>query len=579
MSGIFFNGRLLVTPTTESAIYDGELASVSNPRTPNTLAILGTSEGGVPKEVMHFNSPLEARRALRGGELLKAVEYAFAPSAETGSPSTIAVVRVEDAQPATLTLKAGSADVINVTSADYGAHTNSIKVTIENGAVTGKNVIVQQGDAYYTRNNLTAVPLSVRYSGTEATATVAVTGSAVELAAPAGTVVATLTLDSYRNVRELCDAINAIAGFSALALLPTHTVNGTLDGLAATACKGVDAPIKADLQAIIDWLNVGARDLVRAARVSGALSAPDNLVGTYLSGGNNGSATTTSDWQDGFDALQSADVQWVVPLSANPDVWDMANSHCTFMSGPGQSERRAFVGGGVIEGSLADAIDVATAQAAALNSDRVSLVFPSILDYDDSGFLAPMPAYFLAAKIAGGFGAVGFGNSMTNKTVSVHGLEPLLVNAYDTDSLISSGVLCVRKNKRGYVVAKAVTTWLSSDNYNRVEISTGAALDFVARSIREALAQFLGRKASRITLDEAMSVTDSVLRELARPEPIGNGVIVGDAASPAYRNINAEIKGDVLRVWFECSPVIPINYVLVGIHAKAYTGTATTVAA
>jgi len=166
---------------------------------------------------------------------------------------------------------------------------------------------------------------------------------------------------------------------------------------------------------------------------------------------------------------------------------------------------------------------------------------------------------------------------MTNKTLKIAGLDPLVANPYDSDSLINGGICAARKTRRGYIVSKAVSTWLSNANYNRIEISTGVALDYVARTVREALEIFIGRKASPITLHEAITTTDSALRELARPEPVGVGVIIGDEKSPAYRGITAEIQGDILRVWFECSPVIPINYVLIGIYAKAYSGTATAV--
>ena len=37
------------------------------------------------------------------------------------------------------------------------------------------------------------------------------------------------------------------------------------------------------------------------------------------------------------------------------------------------------------------------------------------------------------------------------------------------------------------------------------------------------------------------------------------------------------VQGDILRVWFECSPVIPINFVLIGVYAKAYSGQASAV--
>nr|MCU0383927.1 hypothetical protein [Cyclobacteriaceae bacterium] len=64
---------------------------------------------------------------------------------------------------------------------------------------------------------------------------------------------------------------------------------------------------------------------------------------------------------------------------------------------------------------------------------------------------------------------------------------------------------------------------------------------------------------------------------LALPEPQGPGVLAGDDESPAYRNIRARLEGDVLRVEFECSPVIPVNYVLVTIYAVPYSGAATAI--
>ena len=77
-----------------------------------------------------------------------------------------------------------------------------------------------------------------------------------------------------------------------------------------------------------------------------------------------------------------------------------------------------------------------------------------------------------------------------------------------------------------------------------------------------------------MSLQRAISITESALRELARAEPQGPGVLVGDAQSPAYRNISASLEGDTLRVQFECSPAIPVNYVLVSIFAVPYSGAA-----
>lgn len=573
---VFFNGRLLVTPTVETQIYDQGLATAFPGRAGNIPAILGTSEGGLPKTPLFFDSPITARRALRGGDLLRAIEMCFNPSAESGSPARVCAVRIEDAVQATLMLKDGSSnDVIQITSTDYGAWTNGIKVTVSSGTQTGKLVTVQEGDNYYTRDNLTRSPFSVTYTGAQATATVTVNSTQVLLHAPAGTLVSTLTLLNYTTVRALCDAINAVSGFAATAAMPGEPVVGELDNLTATSCKSVSVPIKADLQVIVDWFNTATRDLVTATRQASAGAPPANISATYLSGGSNGSAPVNQDWQDSFDALQGADIQYVVPLSASDAIHYMADAHVQFMSGPGKSERRAFVGGDVIEGTAASGLEAARDSAIALNSDRTALCYPPILALDDNDNLVPFPAYFLAAQIAGGFGAMNPGHTMTNKVLHIRGLDPVVQSIYDSDYLIDNGVLGCRKTRRGYIVSKACPTWLANDNYNRVEISTGIALDYVARTVREALETFVGRKASPVTLHEAISTVDSVLRELARPEPVGIGVIVGDEANPAYRNITAEIQGDILRVWFECNPAIPINYVLIGIYAKAYSGTAT----
>ena len=270
---VFFNGRLLTTPSVESAIYDAGLATAYPGRANNVVAILGTSEGGIPKEPMFFDSPVIARRALRSGDLIRAVEMAFNPSAETGSPSRVAVVRVEEAVQAGMTLVDSHGNpVIALKSADYGAHTNGIRVTIEPGSQQGKRATVQHDNQYFTKDNLTRTPLTVRYSGAAATATVAVSATQVILRAPADTATPVgLNLASYRSIRELCDAINSQPGFSGVAQIPSALAQGVLDGMEATSCKSVDLALKADLQVVVDWFNTAARDLVVATRGSTSL--------------------------------------------------------------------------------------------------------------------------------------------------------------------------------------------------------------------------------------------------------------------------------------------------------------------
>ena len=154
-------------------------------------------------------------------------------------------------------------------------------------------------------------------------------------------------------------------------------------------------------------------------------------------------------------------------------------------------------------------------------------------------------------------------------------MERDLRNPTDTDPLILGGVLCVENTEQGYKVVKSISTWLINGNYNRVEQSCGVAVDFVARNIRNALDVLRGQKGNPLLLSRAVSIADSTLRELARQEPQGPGVLVGNTENPAYRNIKASLEGDVLRIEFECSPVIPVNYVLATIYAVPFSGTAT----
>ena len=93
---LFFNGRLWETPATMSVVDDSRMYN-KNLSVGNVLAIIGRSEGGEPLKALAFGSIPEARRALRGGPLLQAIEKAFDPSSETFGPSTVIGVRINPA--------------------------------------------------------------------------------------------------------------------------------------------------------------------------------------------------------------------------------------------------------------------------------------------------------------------------------------------------------------------------------------------------------------------------------------------------------------------------------------------------
>lgn len=566
----FFNGRLWVTPATMSVVDDTAMAN-QNLSVGNIVALIGRSSGGQPNTALRFGSPSEAQAALRDGELLTAVLKAFDPSAQTNGPATVIAVRVNPAIQAALALLDASANpVINLVSTDYGLYTNQIKVKVESGSVSGKKITTQLGTSYYSADNVARNAFSIQYAGAAVTAVMSVTNSTITLQAPSGTTVASIDLNAFPTVQQVVDRINVVSGFTA-AVLDGNGAQATLNGLDSITTQDVKTALytaTANLQAVVDWINSTSEGFVTATRAVNAGTVPANIAFTYLAGGSDGNVTN-NEWSNAYTTLQSVDVQWVTPISSDPAIHAMNDAHCAFMSTTARMERRGIVG--MASGS-ADT-DALTA-AKALNSDRTSLVHIGFYDYDSNGNLTLFPPYILAALLAGAFSGVNLGTALTNKAIKVRGLERNLRNPTDTDVLIEGGVLCVENTQSGYKVVKSITTWLINDNYNRVEVSVGDALDFTVRNLRNALDALRGEKGTPINMARAVSLAETQCSQLAQPEPIGPGVLVGDAQNPPFKNIKAVLNGDVLGVSLQVSPVIPINYIPITVFAVPYSGSA-----
>lgn len=565
---VFFNGRLITTPATASVVNDDAMQN-QNLTVGNAYAALGKATGGKPKTQLRFGSPAEARAVLRGGELLDAVLKAFDPSPETPAPGVVYAYRVNPATQSSLALKnVSDATVITLKSANYGQADNQIKVKIEAGTNTGKRITVQKGDEYFIGDDVAKSVMSVQYAGASPSATIAITATTLTLVA--GTTTA-ITLADFPTVGELVDRINTISGFTAEVLGDAYNdaTDGALDFVSATDCKSSAYTVKADLQAIVDWFNSGKNSLVTATRESAVGTLPVNIAFTYLAGGGEGT-TTNTDWSDTLTVMQAIKEQvWISPITSSDSIHAMVSAHVTFCSNILGRERRASCG---MAAGTTDA--AAKAAAKALNNDRVSLAHIGYYDYDTNGKLKLFPAYFTASMAAAMFAGVNPGEPLTNKACRVQGWERDLLVPTETDPLLDAGVFCVENAEQGYKIVQSISTWLVDSKYTKREQSCGAALDFTVRNVREAVDALRGSKQDQFKPGRAVSITQSTLKELARPEPQGPGVLAGDDASPPYRNITATVEGDVTRIEFEASPVIPNNYNLVTVYAKPYSGSA-----
>jgi hypothetical protein len=575
---VFFNGQLLVSPTTVSFVNDAALAN-QNLTVGNVVAIIGASTGGQPNTGLVFGDPNVAASVLQSGELLTAVQKCFAPSADTGGPTTVIAVRVNPAVQAALVLSDVSpTPVINLVSTDYGLYTNQIKVKIETGSTAGKKITTQLGNNFYVQDNIQRRTFQIQYTGGQATASMTINGTTLTVFAPNGTPIAVVDLATYPTVAQVVDRLNAVAGIVASILDGNNnaaTLNA-LDYVTAVDIKTAPVTALANLQAIVDYFNGLAEGFVTATRVAAVGTLPVNIPFTFLAGGSDGTITNTQ-WANALTTLQSAatpapgavgiDPQWIVPISSDPAIAAMVDAHVQFMSTIGKKERRAICGTAL---GTTDAAAIAAAKA--INSDRTSLVHLGYYDYNAAGALTLYSPYLTAAAVAGAFSGVGPGTPLTNKTLNLRGIERNLKNPIDTDPLILGGVFAIENTPNGYKVVKSISTWLVDTNFYRVEVSTGVAGDFVARNLRNALDPLRGSKSDPLLLSQAASRTASICTLLAVPEPNGPGVLVGNAANPPFKNITASIVGDVLSVSVQASLVIPNNYILITIAAVPFSG-------
>lgn len=560
--GVFFNGRQLTTPTTASAVNDAAMAN-KNLSVGNVACFIGHCSSGQPKTALNFGDPSKVAEILGTGELADAVRKAFNPSNELGAPSSVIAIRVDPATQAGL----GVGPLV-IISKDYGLGANQIKVKVENGTDSGFRITTQRANAYVVGDNIGAKAFTIHFTGTADSATMAVIHDMVTLVSTVGYAVTTTNIDLtiYTTVQALVDRIASIAGWTCTVATGSGN-NPTVDSLDPLTTHDVKTSAYVETMnvwAILKWLNSTASPFVTAIR--DGYGAMDLIPFTYLSGGTLPSSDN-SDWSDCFAVLQTQDVQWITPLTPAPAVWAMTDAHVQYMSSIGKKERRSIVGDDV---GTSDT--TAKAVPLTLGSDRTSYCHLGYYDYDVDGNLVLLPPYMAAAVYSAAFAAAAPGTALTNVSMTFRGVERELVDPLDTDPLIKAGVFCILKTETGFRVAQSITTWLTNDNYNRVEQSCGVAVDYVQRNVRNAVEPYRGKGGSPTILGAIEAATESVLRACAVPAPNGPGVLVGDDANPAYKNITVKIAGDVFSVEYEASPVIPGNFILCTMNAVPFSG-------
>jgi hypothetical protein len=154
-STIFFNGLLISRPGSYSVVDARGLEAIGLGAS-GILALIGTAEGGkpvtamsTPDDFIRITRPGQEREHFRSGDLYEAVPIAFSPAndeeIQAGAQEVICMKTNPSTQSET-TLINFYGDAVELTSKDYGAHTEQINVSIGAGTTKGRLVTISFED-------------------------------------------------------------------------------------------------------------------------------------------------------------------------------------------------------------------------------------------------------------------------------------------------------------------------------------------------------------------------------------------------------------------------------------------------
>lgn len=359
----------------------------------------------------------------------------------------------------------------------------------------------------------------------------------------------------YFNARKQTPASTTYGFTAALTTGVTTYAVSKLDPVTTPVSILTAVGFKADLYALIDWINASS-GLVLASKSSGGVGVPDNTTqAVYLSGGDEGT-TLFSHWQSALDQLKQIRVNTIVALTSDPAVHAAVAAHCEAMDGI--DERDAVVG--IMNADLtAAATKTETKQQIVdINSKHVRVVSQYIERYDSSGTLRSFEPYFHAVAVAGAQAGSPVGTPLTRKYLNAIGFsqDSSWNPVDDAEEMLQAALLfCENKDGIGRRWVRNLTSYLVDSNLAFSEASVVHAMNVAAYSYRQAIDAGVGRRGFAGSVNAILGLGRGVASTLVK-----EGVLT------AARNFDAELVLDVMEHSVDLAPIIPINFIPTTIH-------------
>jgi hypothetical protein len=237
---------------------------------------------------------------------------------------------------------------------------------------------------------------------------------------------------------------------------------------------------------LVSLINAGST-IASATEGDKPAERPSVIGETAFSTGASGEAATETDYKRGLDALLNEDAHIIVAAGMDEaKIGDELKTHVEAASTDKVKRDRIAIAG--------SAANPTSNTKSVQSSDRLIFVTPGIkvndavkaADPDVTDASVILPGAYTAAAIAGMLSARDPHISLTNKALSVGGLEKKFTSA-ELELLIKAQVLAVEE-RRGFRVTKAITT----DNGAFRQITTRRIVDFAKIGVRSSAEPFIG---------------------------------------------------------------------------------------
>jgi hypothetical protein len=222
-------------------------------------------------------------------------------------------------------------------------------------------------------------------------------------------------------------------------------------------------------------------------------------------------------------------------------------------------ERFQFIGNGSVQGAKTMLL---SRQASAEREKRATITKA------EGDKLAAVNLSEAAATMARSPGAMQL---RTLQTIDGLGLDKDFSQS-DLDILEQAGVLSVENvPNRGLRVVHGQTTWTGDLNPLFREISVRRIGDLISYNLKTDLSEFVGEPGSVFTINAIKARVESIMVEAEKASLITPGVDNQGNPQPSYRNIHVKFNSasGICYVEVECSPVTPVNFVLITSHFRA----------